>query len=116
MPGEAWLTLAESLNWMPFLARLDWKMRPTWGPITRSMGADSMPTIVTLWSFERALPTSIPMKELPIMTMFFLSVAAARMACTSWIVRRVKMLDSSPLKPGRGRVRGIPPVARTSLV
>jgi hypothetical protein len=58
----------------------------------------------------------MPMKEEPITTMFFFEpLAAARMDLTSETWRRVKMLESSR-KPGRGRVRGAPPVARTRFV
>ena len=56
------------------------------------------------------------MKELPITTICFgLSAVADRIDCTFSTVRSVKMLLSS-LKPGSGRVRGTPPVARTSFV
>jgi hypothetical protein len=58
----------------------------------------------------------MPMKEEPMTTMFFFEPsAAARMDWTSVTVRRVKILERSR-KPGRGRVRGTPPVARTRLV
>lgn len=80
-------------------------------------GADSMPMIETSLLAARALPTSIPMKEEPTTTTFFpfCSPTALRMACTSGMVRRRKMLESS-LKPGRGNALGVPPVARMSLV
>ena len=73
--------------------------------------------MLTSLSEDSALPTSMPIKEEPTMTIFlpFFSPTAERMACTSGIVRRRKILERS-LKPGKGRAFGVPPVARTSLV
>lgn len=72
--------------------------------------------IETLCLEERAFETSMPMKELPITTMFlpFSSPMAESMAWTSGMVRRTNMLERS-LKPGRGSLLGVPPVARMSF-
>lgn len=115
--GLALSTEADIWNLTPDFWRLDWKILPTSAPMTRSRGVLSMPTTVILWLDERALATSMPIKELPITTIFFplLSPMAERMACTSDIVRIKNTLDKS-LNPGRGRTLGVPPVARISLV
>ena len=117
--GEGWAlsTPASMWNFTPFFSIIDLKIFPTSAPMMRSRGVDSMPTIETSLSAERALATSIPMKEEPITTIFFFfcSPTAERMAWTSGMVRRRKMLESS-LKPGKGSALGVPPGARMSLV
>jgi len=76
----------------------------------------SMPTTVTSLFLATALATSMPMKELPMITIFFFpSPMAVLIAFVCEISLRTKMLPSS-LKPGSGSFLGVPPVARTSLV
>ena len=76
-----------------------------------------MPMTDTLLSAARQLATSMPMKEDPTTTTFFpfFSPTAETMDWAFGMVRRRKTFSRS-LKPGRGRARGVPPVASMSLV
>lgn len=112
---------------------------PIAGPKIASKGAFSMPTTVTCARFAAATATSIPMKEEPITTTFFLTVssepraaiqhkdrsqlplhalntaqmdAPASIRPASAALRMTKMLSS--FEPSTGMRLGVAPVATMS--